>query len=357
MKGVVLWSVLGIILGVIFAIVTNGWEAGPAGNGVIIGLLIGSIGASVESFLFQERFRRLRFSLVLLWRVLFYLVLISTSSILIIALYQSSKNNVSFLQGFSQPGFRRFLMEGEFLSLVIYVAVAGVIINFLRQVNRLLGQNVLLNYITGKYHQPVEEERIFMFLDVNSSTTIAERLGHIAYHRLLNDFFFDITGPIVESGGEIYQYVGDEVVVTWTMKRGVPGGCSIACFFRIREKIAARSAQYLEAYGVVPGFKAGFHYGRVITAEVGDIKKEIAFHGDVVNTASRIQSECRVLGRDILVSSDLLERLALPFEFEPERIGAIRLRGKERDVELYSVCENPEGTAMRPERETMQKAL
>jgi class 3 adenylate cyclase len=293
----------------------------------------------VELFLFQQRFRRLSFSLVLLLRVIFYLLLIGSTAVFVIAFYQSRNSGVSLSEAFDLPKVQIFLTGGEFYLIVLYTVAAGVVINFIRQVNRLLGQGVLLNYITGKYHRPVEEDRIFMFLDITSSTTIAERLGHTLYHQLLNDFFYDITLPIIESGGEIYQYVGDEVVVTWRPKKGLPEGRCISCFFYIRETISEQQQGYQEKYGVVPRFKAGFHYGRVITAEVGDIKKEIAFHGDVVNTASRIQAQCRIVGKELLVSRDLLDRLPAMQGYDRESVGAILLRGKEKEVDLFSITQ------------------
>ena len=45
-------------------------------------------------------------------------------------------------------------------------------------------------------------------------------------------------------------------------------------------------------YGVVPEFKAGFHVGFATVGEIGVLKKIIAFSGDVLNTTSRIQSNC-----------------------------------------------------------------
>jgi adenylate cyclase len=339
LKGVALWAVLGVVLGAIFPLVTFGLDAGPLVNGVIVGLVVGTVGAFVELFVFQQRFRRLPFSFVLLLRVVFYLLLIGSTAIFVIAFYQSLDNGVSLSEAFNLSEVQTFLTGGEFYLIVLYTVVAGITINFIRQINRLLGQGVLLNYITGKYHRPVEEDRIFMFLDITSSTTIAERLGHTLYHQLLNDFFYDITLPIIESGGEIYQYVGDEVVVTWRSKKGLPEGRCISCFFDIRDTIAEQKQGYEDKYGVVLGFKAGFHFGPVITAEVGDIKKEIAFHGDVVNTASRIQAQCRIVGKDLLVSRDLLDRLPEMQGYDRESVGAILLRGKEKEVDLFSITQ------------------
>src|SRR5690606_6636491 len=81
------------------------------------------------------------------------------------------------------------------------------------QMNTRTGNAFVGNFIQGRYNMPRAERNIFMFLDINSSTTIAEELGDDRYHGLLRDFFPDIADPILESEGAIYQYVGDEVIV------------------------------------------------------------------------------------------------------------------------------------------------
>ncbi len=151
-----------------------------------------------------------------------------------------------------------------------------------------------------------------MFVDLASSTTIAEKLGPVIYHRFINSYFFDIDEAIVESEGEVYQYVGDEVVISWKDDKGFKNTNCIKCFFNIKEKIDSLTEDYEREFGVIPGFKAGLHWGPVITGEVGDSKKEIVFHGDVLNTASRIQAECNALKRAFLISEDVLNKLNLP---------------------------------------------
>ena len=96
---------------------------------------------------------------------------------------------------------------------------------------------------------------------------------------------------------------------------------------------------YRKKYGFIPGFKAGYHYGPVIAGEIGDVKKEIVFHGDTVNTAARIRSECTRLRKDLLLSGDLLSRIAIDDILTPEMIGKIKLRGKEEEVELFTIAE------------------
>jgi adenylate cyclase len=209
---------------------------------------------------------------------------------------------------------------------------------FLLQVNDKFGQGVLVNFLLGRYHRPREEHRIFMFLDMKSSTTIAEKIGHIQYYELLNDFFFDLTDPIIDSLGEIYQYVGDEIVASWRWDRGVEDGNCIDCFFRCRDAIDAKAVYYQNKYGLIPRFKAGVHSGKVAVGEVGVIKKEIIFTGDVLNAGSRIHDTCKKYGEDLLVSREVLDSLNMDQAgWSSERIGVIDLRGRQEAMALYSV--------------------
>lgn len=195
-----------------------------------------------------------------------------------------------------------------------------------------------VGFLLGRYYKPRQELRIFMFLDMRSSTTIAEKLGHVRYFELLNDVYADITDPVVYSEGEVYQYIGDEVSVTWKLHKGIRGQRCIRCFFTIRRKLEQRSAHYQERYGLVPQFKAGFHYGEVTTGEVGLVKKETIFSGDVVNTAARIQNSCNDHGVDNLMSKELLDLLRLPSRtYTTRHIGEIPLKGKTNSVSLWTI--------------------
>jgi len=308
-------------------------------NGLTIGFVIGLAISVAELWYFQRHGRRLRFSVYLTVQTLFYIAVINVSLIGVMTFHMVLFHDNTFPQAFQSYEVQRYLQSNESFKVNAYALIVIFSMNFLRQINRMLGQNALLNFITGKYHKPVEEERVFMFLDLKDSTGIAERLGHKRYHQFLDDFFFDITPSIVESRGEIYQYVGDEVVVTWTRQRGLHRAECISCYFRIAAAIARVSDRYERRYGFIPTFKAGYHYGQVTTGLIGDIKRDIVFHGDTVNTASRIRSECSVVNRDLLLSQDLLQHLSISSYLTPESMGKIRLRGKEEEVELFSIRE------------------
>jgi len=132
-----------------------------------------------------------------------------------------------------------------------------------------------------------------------------------------------------------------EVVVTWTTERGLRQGNCLRCVFLVTERIHEQKDRYLARYGVVPEFKAGLHGGPVVTAEIGDIKKDIVHSGDTVNTAARVEAQCRPLERRMLVSADLLRRCQVPPELEVEDMGEQELRGKVEALRLYSVRARP----------------
>ena len=184
-----------------------------------------------------------------------------------------------------------------------------------------------------------------MFLDMKSSTTIAEQLGHVRFYTLLNELFHEISQPVLQTKAEIYQYVGDEVVLTWEVEHGLKNSNCLKTFFMFQESLLRNSENYLKNFGVKPEFKAGLHFGKVVSAQIGDLKREIVYNGDVLNTTARIQNECNKYQRNCLVSGTLMNRLKQMNGFQWERIDAVTLRGKETEVELFSVINTHPGSS------------
>jgi adenylate cyclase len=216
------------------------------------------------------------------------------------------------------------------------IGLAG-LVNAYFAIDRKMGPGVLRNWMTGKYYNPKEEERIFMFLDLRNSTALAEQLGNVRFSALVRDFFRDLTDPLLESKGDVSHYIGDEAVITWTPKNGIRDSNCVLFFFRMREALAARAGYYTGRYGLIPEFKAGLHIGPVIATEVGEIKSEIVFHGDVLNTAARIQSLCAEEGCPLLLSADLAARLRLPRPYVARSLGTRRLKGKANELEIVVI--------------------
>ena len=176
-----------------------------------------------------------------------------------------------------------------------------------------------------------------MFLDMKSSTTIAESLGHVRYFDMLREYYADLSDSIIQHAGEVYQYVGDEIVVTWKLKSGLQNNNCVQCFFAMKAALKKQSRKYRAAFGLVPEFKAGFHLGKVITGEIGVLKKEIIFTGDVLNTTARIQGLCNTYGVDILISGHLMKMLPEPFLFQGQALGENALRGRDEKIELFTI--------------------
>ena len=245
------------------------------------------------------------------------------------------------------PFYHRDVLQSVWYDLVtigsiqsyffwLFVVIATLIMLL---VNDKYGPGVFRDFLLGRYFHPKREERIFMFLDLRSSTPIAESLGEQRYFNFLRDIFERATPSILESKGEIYQYVGDEIVISWRMQPGVDNANCLKCFFKIREALLLKTTYFKETYdGIVPEFKAGLHYGHVMAGEIGVVKRDIAFSGDVLNTTARIQEKCNELGVNILLSDYLLDKLKLPSDtFAPKRIGDMELRGKRQRVMLFTL--------------------
>jgi adenylate cyclase len=226
------------------------------------------------------------------------------------------------------------------LSLVFSFAVTFLFI-FILEVGRLVGGRALRDVVLGRYHRPRVEERFFLFVDVVGSTTLAERLGPTAAHQFLRRVFGLAAGPIEDHEGEIHQYVGDEVVVTWLLDRGRRRGNALACFFGIARALEGAAPTFEQEFGGMPRIRGALHAGAVISGEVGESRRALVFHGDVMNTTARIEQMTRDLGRRYLVSGDALDRLSPVSEYALDDVGLQRVRGREAPVRVFAVEAKP----------------
>ena len=300
---------------------------------IFAGLSIGAF----EIFYFQDRFRKKSFSYTVLIKSITYSLAMIIFIVVGLFLDQGFSSGKSIFHPDVVKDVKAYLSGTGVWAFVIYWTAVIILTQIFIQVRDNIGYGVLPNFILGRYFTPKEEIRIFMFLDIKSSTTIAEKLGHIKYHNLLNNFFDDINDSIIFSKGEIYQYIGDEISVSWTMKNGIENANCIQCFFNIVDKIKKESANYLDKFGIAPEFKTGFHCGEVTIGEVGVDKREIVFTGDVLNTAARIQQLCNTYNVRLLVSKKLLDLLPIENRYIPKAIGEIILRGKQTSDVLYNL--------------------
>lgn len=308
-----------------------GWLIAASGRGMAAGAMIGVlIAAGIISFdvswtlgLIPRRWREAPFLVVMITRSLVWLAVI----VLGISLPQLIVAGVPFAE----------MVDSQYVVMVALTFVVTLLFNFVGQVNRLLGRRVLVRLILGRYHRPREEVRVFLLIDLRESTQIAERLGNLRYHAFLKRFIGDVTGSVVRYQGEVYRYVGDQVILTWIADEGLRDARCVQAVFAISDSLEAGRREYEAEFGMAPSFWAGLHVGPVVAGEVGTIKHEIAFLGDTVNTAARIEQATKDLQRPLLASADVVSALDLPDNISTESLGRFELRGVEESVELFAM--------------------
>lgn len=303
------------------------------------GFVIGLITGIFELYIFQRFFRGKAFIKLIFTKLLVYLVSIILISFITLNFYYFFGKQKDFLESLSSA-LNMFKSNG-FYYLFVVGALLSLGINFVLITKNKIGHSIFISIILGKYHNPKEEERIFLFIDLQSSTYMAEQLGHIKYSQLIQDCFLDLSDLVIKYQGAIYQYVGDEAVITWKVKRKENFTNSILLFFAFREFLERKSDFYQKKYGTIPVFKAAINSGKVMVAEVGgSLKSEIAYHGDVLNSASRMLELCKVYNKDFMLSENIMEKLSnLSSDINIEFKGELLLRGKDKKMSVYSASE------------------
>ena len=127
------------------------------------------------------------------------------------------------------------------------------------------------------------------------------------------------------------------MIVCWKLKNGLNKNNSIACFFAMKRLLEIQGEKYSIKFGVLPDFKAGLHSGTVTAGEIGSLKKEIIYTGDVLNTTARLQGLCNHFGADLLVSDDFVRQLHLSAEYAITPVGEHLLKGRSTPMQIFSI--------------------
>jgi adenylate cyclase len=225
----------------------------------------------------------------------------------------------------------------NFWSSFISAAVISVLMNLGFGIANIIGPRAFLNFVSGRYHSPVEENRFVLFVDIAGSTGLAERLGGVAIHRLLDRTFRLLTEAVVDYRGEVLNYVGDEVIVTWRESDGAIDCRPLHCFVAMRDELARASSQLDREFGAVPRIRGSLHFGPVIVGEIGDVKRAIVFNGDVMNTAARLEELSRNVEGGFLVSRAAMERFSSAPPFAVRDLGRLPIRGRADGIDVVGI--------------------
>ncbi len=300
------------------------------------GLMMGLITGILEIGYFSKWFIKKSFARKIVFKSLLYLIIVIIFLFFTLLMNAINMHSEHSFENMISPAWA-FFTDYAAVGLMLYIASIIVITQFYAEFSQSIGPGTLNNFFLGKYHHPVEEERIFMFLDMKSSTTIAESLGHVRYFEMLREYFFDLSVAVIDYAGTIYQYAGDEMIVSWKLKDGLKNNNCIECFFAMKRALENQAEKYNYKFGILPAFKAGLHFGTVTAGEIGSLKKEIIFTGDVLNTSARIQGLCNHFDAELLVSQDLIKILQLPATYEIKSVGENLLKGRSQIMEIFSI--------------------
>jgi adenylate cyclase len=297
----------------------------------IIGLLI----STILIFFLKPAFRHQPVWFAIIVKLLITFVLFFVIGFLLLMVYffvHYTKDLNHYLQSFST----KLVYTNTFVSFMIDMGLMTFLSIIFLEITDKYGPGMFWLMLSGEYHRPKIENRIFIFIDINESTSIAEELGHEKYFRMLRDFFSDITIPVLANDGEIYQYVGDEVLVTWlnTPENKIKSLKFIRNTHYLLERLAKR---YKKKYTHIPRFKAGMHAGEVTAGFVGLIKKELIYSGDTMNTTARIRSMCNDLNELFILSEDFMLGFEPPQNYQIAKIGTMELKGRAEPIKLFSL--------------------
>lgn len=290
----------------------------------------------ILNFVYPKLVRRFHFRRLMIGIVFFDVLVFITLGIILDIVHYSVNNHLPLLDSISK--LKDFLFNSTALFFLIVLFIGSFVFQLIYTLFHQIGHGQLRRLMMGYYQKPQEENRIFIFLDLESSTLFAEKLGHKKYSDFIQDCFRFLSNPLMETLGRVYQFVGDEAVVTWNAGKKKNYKRTVDFFFLYEEELNSRKEYFENKYGLIPVFSASINVGKVMAAEVGELKRELAFHGDVLNTAARIQKQCKRYRKKILVTRDFGVKLAkYQNNYKLKYIDIVKFLGKDQIVKIYEV--------------------
>lgn len=232
------------------------------------------------------------------------------------------------VRGFPSP----FLMLTVAMPVFTAASIVGVLVV---RVAHFLGIGTLFHLVVGTYHRPVIETKVLMFVDINGSTTLAERLGPLKTRALVGKFLFDISKPITDHGGEIYLYKGDGLIATWAKDEAIRDSALLRAVDAMFAAMKRERAVYRLEFDAVPAFRVGIHGGDVVVSEQGDDKRSIGIYGEVINIASRMEDAAKEHAAACVVSEAVARMMRGGEGDRFSALGEEKVRGISVPMRIY----------------------
>jgi adenylate cyclase len=262
----------------------------------------------------------------------------------------------NFVEAFLGPAVHKPVLGG----IILLPLVFGGILSFLTHMFRkTIHEAVYLekaNFQLQRYFSPTVAEKIsraeenflrpggrkqnvaVMFSDIRDFTSLSETLSPEEVVELLSEYHAKMVGIIFNYGGTLDKFIGDGIMATF----GTPETSSDDAKRSVKTGIAMRSALHelnreRESRGLTRIQQGiGIHFGSAIVGNIGTLQRlEYTVVGDTVNAASRIESACKDLNENFLISAAVQAEIG--DEFDIRELGNIKVKGRSEPLQVFAV--------------------
>ena len=175
-----------------------------------------------------------------------------------------------------------------------------------------------------------------MFCDIAGFTGLTQHLSPAAVGELLNEFFERMTDVIFDHDGTLDKFIGDAILAVFGAPLEQPDHATraVAAAVAMQRELKQLNA---ENPGRPISMRVAINSGEALTGDIGSPRRrEFTVLGDVVNTASRMESSVAQPGQ-IVISQFTKERLGEGFNLR--QLGGIQLRGRDSPIDVFEVVE------------------
>jgi adenylate cyclase len=195
---------------------------------------------------------------------------------------------------------------------------------------RSAGEKVLAGHIQRGDGEDIHA--VIWFCDLRDSTPLADSMSRRDFLHLLNEYFECVLGPVQERNGEVLRFIGDAALAIFPVRGDARRACAQA--LAAAQDALARMEKLNRGRALPLRFGIGLHLGEVTYGNIGTPSRiEFTVVGAAANEAARIESLCKDLGVNLLVSAPVARELPGSFR----ALGAHTLRGARDKMELFTL--------------------
>lgn len=210
-----------------------------------------------------------------------------------------------------------------------------------RGLERFLPPTVVERVIQGDRLRLEGERRVVtvVFTDLRGSTALADTLDAESVVGIVNLYLRTMARAVVDRGGIIDKFTGDGLMAIFGVMSDAPTGARAAAgsALDMRAAVAALNVERAAAGQPVLKHGVGIHIGEVVLGAIGlPERSDYTAMGDTVNTASRMESLCKELGVDAVLSGDLAAQLDGAIAIRP--LGEATVKGKAQPIAVFTLA-------------------